>query len=72
MELNYQNSTSISAETTQRVLAKNGIILDLEEVKNILELLYFLVNLSVDQILEEEEKLASIELQNTGPNCIPK
>ena|GEM_PF-5003571 len=41
----------ITPETAVKILAKNGINVTVEQAKNILELLIFLVNLSVDQIV---------------------
>jgi hypothetical protein len=49
MEIEHYNQTMIKPEIAVEMLAKNGIKVDIEEAKNILELLYFLVNLSVDQ-----------------------
>jgi len=53
MEIENYNY-GITAEKAQKVLAKNGIEVNLDEAKNILELLIILVNLSVDQILDQE------------------
>ena len=45
------NAGKITPETAVKILAKNGINVTVEQAKNILELLIFLVNLSVDQIV---------------------
>lgn len=49
MEIEHYNSDMIKPEIVIEILAKNGIHVSIEEAKNILELLYFLVNLSIDQ-----------------------
>ena len=54
MENEIYHLGGIKPEMAQKILAKNGIEVDLEEAKNILELLIFLVNLSMDQILDQE------------------
>lgn len=41
----------IAPEVAVELLAKNGVKISIEEAKNVLELLYFLVNLSVDQMV---------------------
>lgn len=54
MEIEHYNLEMIKPETAIDILAKNGIILNREEAKKILELLYFLVKLSVNQIVDNE------------------
>lgn len=54
MEIKQYNLIMIKPETAIKILAKNGIEASLEDSKKILELLIFLVNLSVDQILDQE------------------
>lgn len=49
MEIEHYNSGMIKAEIAVEILKKNGIIVTLEEAKNILEFMYFLANLSFDQ-----------------------
>lgn len=53
MEIEHYNSDMIKPEIVIEILAKNGIHVGIEEAKNILELLYFLVNLSIDQYVKE-------------------
>ncbi|MES2458859.1 MAG: hypothetical protein V4594_25135 [Bacteroidota bacterium] len=53
MEIEHYNQSMIKPDIAVELLAKNGIIVTIEEAKNILELLYFLVNLSVDQYITE-------------------
>jgi len=48
------NSPPITPEKAQRILAKNGIEVSLEDARKTLEILIFLVNLSVDQLLDQE------------------
>lgn len=55
MELEHYNLEMIKPETAVEILAKNGIILNREEAKKVLELLYFLVKLSVNQIVDNEK-----------------
>jgi len=54
METEHYKLEMISAEKAQRILAKSGIEVSLEDARKTLELLIFLVNLSVDQILDQE------------------
>jgi hypothetical protein len=49
MEIEHYNSSMIAPEVAMEILAKNNIKITVEEAKNLLEMLYFLVNLSVDQ-----------------------
>ena len=56
MEIEHYNLEMIKPETAINILAKNGIILNREEAKNVLELLYYLVKLSVNQIVDNENK----------------
>ena len=56
MELEHYNPDMIKPEIAIDILAKNGIILNREQAKNVLELLYFLVKLSVNQIVDNENK----------------
>lgn len=51
MEFSQNKSGDITPEIAAKILAKNGIQVSIEQAKNILELLIFLVNLSVDQII---------------------
>jgi len=51
MEIEHYNLEMIKPEIAIDMLAKNGITVDREEAKKVLELLYFLVNLSVDQMV---------------------
>lgn len=55
MEVEHYNETMIKPEIAMELLAKNGIIVDKEEAKKILELLYFLVKLSVNQLVNNNE-----------------
>lgn len=54
MEIEHYNLEMIKPETAIDILAKNGIILNREEAKKVLELLYFLVKLSVNQMIDNE------------------
>lgn len=54
MEQKYYDNRELSPEKAQRILAKNGVEVSLEDARKTLELLMFLVNLSVDQILDQE------------------
>jgi len=54
MENQYCDQGGIRPEAAQKILAKNGVEVSLEDAKNVLELLTFLVNLSMDQILDQE------------------
>lgn len=54
METDHHQISNITPEKARRILAKNGIEISLEETRKTLELLIFLVNLSVDQILDQE------------------
>ncbi|SFH33065.1 hypothetical protein SAMN04489864_1097 [Pedobacter insulae] len=54
MEIEHYNLEMIKPETAIEMLAKNGIKMDREEAKKVLELLYFLVKLSVNQIVDTE------------------
>lgn len=58
MENQYWDQGGIRPETAQKILAKNGVEVSLEEAKNVLELLTFLVNLCLDQLLDQEEEAA--------------
>lgn len=51
MENEHYNSGMIKPEVAVEILAKNGINISIEDSKKVLELLYFLVNLSVDQLV---------------------
>lgn len=55
MEIEHYNTGSIRPETTQRILKKHGIEVTLDEAKNILDFLFFLTNLSVDQIVDQDK-----------------
>lgn len=52
MEIEHYNSTMIKAEIAVEILAKNGIIVNEKEAENILESLYFLVKMSVNQMVK--------------------
>ncbi|ETZ19241.1 hypothetical protein [Pedobacter sp. V48] len=54
MENEFCDLGGIRPEMAQKILAKNGVEVSLDEAKNILELLIFLVNLSMDQLLDQE------------------
>lgn len=54
METEYNNLSTITPEKAQIILAKNGINVNLEDAKKILEMLIFLANLSLDQLLDQE------------------
>lgn len=54
MEIEHYNQSSIRPETAQQLLKKNGMEVSLEEAKNILDFMYFLTNLSVDQIVDQD------------------
>ncbi|WP_304066829.1 hypothetical protein [Pedobacter glucosidilyticus] len=47
------NKDIINPEIVIEILKKNGIIITIEEAKNILETMDFLVNLSIDQLVTE-------------------
>jgi len=49
MEIEHYNSSMVAPEIAIEIFAKNNIKITVDEAKNLLELLYFLVNLSVDQ-----------------------
>lgn len=48
---NEHQTDRLTPEMAVQILAKNGIQISLADAKNVLELLIFLVNLSVDQIV---------------------
>ncbi|WP_165500333.1 hypothetical protein [Pedobacter psychroterrae] len=54
MENEFSDIGGIRPEMAQKILAKNGVEVSVEEAKNVLELLTFLVNLSMDQLLDQE------------------
>ena len=56
MEIEHYNSGMIKPEVAIEALKKHGIIVTEDQAKDIIETMYFLVNLSVDQIVEEEQK----------------
>ncbi|RKR81847.1 hypothetical protein BDD43_2007 [Mucilaginibacter gracilis] len=56
MESEHHNQSNIRPEIAVQILAKNGIKVNVDEAKNILELLFFLVNLSVDQLVDQDKK----------------
>lgn len=47
------NTENIKPEIVIEILEKNGIIVTIEEAKNILETMEFMVNLSIDQLVTE-------------------
>lgn len=47
------NTENLKPEVVIEILEKNGIIITLEEARNILETMEFLVNLSIDQLVTE-------------------
>ncbi|WP_185960473.1 hypothetical protein [Pedobacter westerhofensis] len=54
MENEFYDVGGIRPEKAQQILKQNGIEVTLDESRNILELLILLVNLSMDQILDQE------------------
>jgi uncharacterized protein YneF (UPF0154 family) len=54
MDKEFYEPCPIKPEMAQKVLASNGVKVSLEEAKKVLELLTFLVNLSMDQLLDQE------------------
>lgn len=54
MENEFYDVGGIRAEKAQQILKQNGIEVTLYESRNILEVLILLVNLSMDQILDQE------------------
>ncbi|EDM37051.1 hypothetical protein PBAL39_04613 [Pedobacter sp. BAL39] len=54
MEIEHYNPEMIKPEIAIEILAKNGVKMDREEAKKVLEILYFLVKLSVNQIVDDE------------------
>lgn len=54
MEIEHYNPKMIKSEIAIEILAKNGVKMDREEAKKVLELLYFLVKLSVNKIVDNE------------------
>lgn len=55
MEIENYNTGAIRPETAQQILRKNGLEVSLEEAKNILDFMYFLTNLTVDQIVDQDK-----------------
>lgn len=53
MEIEHYNQDMIKPEIAVEILAKNGIKVNEEEAKKVLEILYFLVKLSVDQYVRQ-------------------
>ncbi|WP_156088729.1 hypothetical protein [Mucilaginibacter pedocola] len=51
MEIEHYNNKMLAPEVAVQLLARNGINISADEAKKVLELLYFLVNLSIDQIV---------------------
>jgi len=54
MDKEFYEPCPTTPKMAQKILAKNGVELSLEEAKNVLELLIFLVNLSMDQLLDQD------------------
>jgi len=54
MENEFYYVGGVRPEKAQQILKQNGIEVTLDESRNILELLIILVNLSMDQILDQE------------------
>lgn len=52
MEIIHYHEGMIKPEKAIEILAKNNVVLTIDEAKNLLELLYFLANLSVDQYVK--------------------
>lgn len=48
-----QEAETIKPEIAVEVLKNNGILVSIEEAKNILEVMYFFANLSIDQLVTE-------------------
>ena len=52
MQKNIQQKRKITPEQAVAILKKKGVHVTVEQAKNILELLYFLAKLEVDQYLK--------------------
>jgi len=57
MEVEHYHDGMIKAEVAIGILKKNGIIVTIEEAKTILEFMYFLANLSIDQHFTDNKNL---------------
>ena len=55
MEIENYNNGSLRPETAQQMLKKSGMEVTLEEAKNILDFMYFLTNLSVARIVDQDK-----------------
>lgn len=53
MEVEPYNPGMIKAEKAVEILKKKGIIVNIEEAKNLLEFMYFLANLSIDHYIDQ-------------------
>lgn len=53
MEVEHYNQDMLKPEIAIEILAKNGVKISIEEAKKVLELLNFLVKLSVNQLIEK-------------------
>lgn len=54
MENVFFDLAGIRPEMAQKILIKNGVEVSIEDAKKVLELLIFLANLSIDQLLDQE------------------
>lgn len=57
MGKHYHHDGLIKPEVAVSVLKKNGITVTLEEAKSILDFMYFLANLSIDQHFIDNKSL---------------
>lgn len=48
-----QEAQTIKPEIAVEILKNNGIVVTIEEAKNILEVVFLLANLSIDQLVTE-------------------
>lgn len=55
MEIEHFNTGTIKPETAQQILKKHGLEVSIDEAKNILDFLFFMTNLSVDQIVDQDK-----------------
>ncbi|WP_199561018.1 hypothetical protein [Mucilaginibacter hurinus] len=53
MRKNIDTKRKITPEMAVKILAENGMQVTVDQAKNILELLYFLAKLEVDQYLKK-------------------
>jgi hypothetical protein len=57
MEIDHYNNPKIKPETAVAMLKKNGISVTIDEAKIILEFMYFLAELSINQDLTDNKNL---------------